>query len=341
MAVEGKPPFGAEQKPDGHAAPRRVRRFGTADPQRAVDAGAADHDVGRREPPPEHERHREHVARPAPPRRREPRHQFPHGRDHPRPAANAARARPGRAARYPGLRRRPAGPPPAECRPPCAGRPRRPRPRRRHRAATETRAARGCPSPPSPWCWRSASSSRSCCSARRGAATTTPRAARRRARARPPRRRAAGRQARRAGRRARRARGVRPRQHRPRHRRTPGRPTDQELAAAVNKYFSYIPGNLDAGRAHLTPHFQQTRAGGRRATTATGRPCVASTSATPSATPRHRDGHADRPLHRRPCRHPAHGVHLRPPERRAQDRPRELSQGPFRTFLRRSSTARR
>ena len=43
-----------------------------------------------------------------------------------------------------------------------------------------------------------------------------------------------------------------------------GRPTDQELAAAVTNYFSYIPGNLDAGWAHLTPHFQQTRAGGRQ-----------------------------------------------------------------------------
>ena len=43
-----------------------------------------------------------------------------------------------------------------------------------------------------------------------------------------------------------------------------GKPTDQELAAAVTNYFSYIPDNLDAGWAHLTPHFQQTRAGGRQ-----------------------------------------------------------------------------
>jgi serine/threonine protein kinase len=43
-----------------------------------------------------------------------------------------------------------------------------------------------------------------------------------------------------------------------------GTPTGPELAAAVSNYFSYIPGNLDAGWAHLTPHFQKTKAKSRQ-----------------------------------------------------------------------------
>jgi serine/threonine protein kinase len=42
-----------------------------------------------------------------------------------------------------------------------------------------------------------------------------------------------------------------------------GRPTDGELVAALTNYFTYIPDDLDAGWTHLTPHFQKTRAKGR------------------------------------------------------------------------------
>lgn len=41
-------------------------------------------------------------------------------------------------------------------------------------------------------------------------------------------------------------------------------PTDRQLADAVGNYFSYIPDDLDAGWAHLTPHFQKSRAHGRQ-----------------------------------------------------------------------------
>lgn len=47
-----------------------------------------------------------------------------------------------------------------------------------------------------------------------------------------------------------------PRQH--------GAPTAQDLAQALINYFDVVPGNLDAGWALLTPHFQQTRAQGRQ-----------------------------------------------------------------------------
>lgn len=46
-----------------------------------------------------------------------------------------------------------------------------------------------------------------------------------------------------------------PRQH--------GAATDQELASAVINYFQIVPGDLDTGWQLLTPHFQQTTAGGR------------------------------------------------------------------------------
>lgn len=44
-----------------------------------------------------------------------------------------------------------------------------------------------------------------------------------------------------------------------------GTPTRQELANAVVDYFSLVPGNLDAGWARLTPHFQSSRAQNRQA----------------------------------------------------------------------------
>ena len=43
-----------------------------------------------------------------------------------------------------------------------------------------------------------------------------------------------------------------------------GPPTKQELANAVVEYFNLVPGNLDAGWARLTPHFQSTRAHNRQ-----------------------------------------------------------------------------
>jgi serine/threonine protein kinase len=42
-----------------------------------------------------------------------------------------------------------------------------------------------------------------------------------------------------------------------------GPPTNQELANAVVDYFNLVPGNLDAGWARLTPHFQSTKAQNR------------------------------------------------------------------------------
>ncbi|WP_375485759.1 hypothetical protein [uncultured Jatrophihabitans sp.] len=43
-----------------------------------------------------------------------------------------------------------------------------------------------------------------------------------------------------------------------------GRTTDADLAAAVQQYFQLVPGNLDAGWARLTPHFQNGRAQSRQ-----------------------------------------------------------------------------
>jgi eukaryotic-like serine/threonine-protein kinase len=43
-----------------------------------------------------------------------------------------------------------------------------------------------------------------------------------------------------------------------------GAPTNQELANAVVDYFNLVPGNLDAGWARLTPHFQSTKAQNRQ-----------------------------------------------------------------------------
>jgi hypothetical protein len=43
-----------------------------------------------------------------------------------------------------------------------------------------------------------------------------------------------------------------------------GPPTNQELANAVVDYFNLVPGNLDAGWARLTPHFQSTKAQNRQ-----------------------------------------------------------------------------
>jgi eukaryotic-like serine/threonine-protein kinase len=43
-----------------------------------------------------------------------------------------------------------------------------------------------------------------------------------------------------------------------------GPPTKQELATAVVDYFTLVPGNLDAGWARLTPHFQSTKAHNRQ-----------------------------------------------------------------------------
>ncbi len=43
-----------------------------------------------------------------------------------------------------------------------------------------------------------------------------------------------------------------------------GPPTNQELATAVVDYFTLVPGNLDAGWARLTPHFQSTKAHNRQ-----------------------------------------------------------------------------
>jgi hypothetical protein len=43
-----------------------------------------------------------------------------------------------------------------------------------------------------------------------------------------------------------------------------GAPTDRQLADAVVRYFSLIPGNLDAGWNMLTPHFQNSRAQNRQ-----------------------------------------------------------------------------
>ena len=42
------------------------------------------------------------------------------------------------------------------------------------------------------------------------------------------------------------------------------RPTDQQLANAVVQYFGLVPGNLDAGWARLTAHFQRTKAQNRQ-----------------------------------------------------------------------------
>jgi hypothetical protein len=43
-----------------------------------------------------------------------------------------------------------------------------------------------------------------------------------------------------------------------------GPPTNQELANAVVDYFNLVPGNLDAGWAGLTPHFQSAKAQNRQ-----------------------------------------------------------------------------
>jgi hypothetical protein len=43
-----------------------------------------------------------------------------------------------------------------------------------------------------------------------------------------------------------------------------GPPTNRELANAVVDYFNLVPGNLDAGWARLTPHFQRTKAQNRQ-----------------------------------------------------------------------------
>jgi hypothetical protein len=40
----------------------------------------------------------------------------------------------------------------------------------------------------------------------------------------------------------------------------PGRPTAQQLAGAITHYFQIVPGDLNAGWALLTPHFQVTKA---------------------------------------------------------------------------------